>query len=110
MEPVTAIPDIDKVTGARIPATLAASPSAVDDALTRSLKLLDAIQAAIRAGHVDAIRHTAEALKGSITSVLARQALSAASTLEKAENEDDLDRALDACRRLRAAITSLNPQ
>jgi hypothetical protein len=109
MEAITTIPDIDKVTGARIPVASVASPSVEDDALTRSLKLLDAIQTAIRAGDVDTIRHRAEALKGSITSVLAREALTAASTLEKAENEDDLDRALDACRRLRAAITSLNP-
>src|ERR1700722_902425 len=110
MEAITAIPDIDKVTGTRIPVASVASPSAEDDGVTRSLKLLNAIQTAIRAGHVETIRHTAEALKGSITSVLAREALTAASTLEKAENEDDLDGALDACRRLRAAITSLNPE
>jgi hypothetical protein len=99
-----AIRDIDKVTGAHIPVV-----AVEDDALTRSLKLLDVVQAAIRAGDVDTIRHTAEALKGSITSVLAREALTAASTLEKAEDGDDLDRAQDACRRLRAAIDSLNP-
>jgi len=110
MKAINATRDIEKVTGARIPVVAVASPAVEDNALTRSLKLLDVIQTAISAGHVDTIRHTAEALKGSITSVLAREALTAASTLEKAEHEDDLDRAQDACRRLRATIASLNPR
>jgi HPt (histidine-containing phosphotransfer) domain-containing protein len=109
MEAITAIRDIEKVTGAHAPVVSAASPAVQDDALTRTLKLLEVIQTAIRAGDVDTIRHAAEALKGSITSVLAREALNAAATVEKAEH-DDLDRAQDACRRLRAAIASLNPQ
>jgi HPt (histidine-containing phosphotransfer) domain-containing protein len=110
MEAITAIREIEKVTGAHVPVVSAASPAVQDDVLNRSLKLLEVIQTAIRAGDVDTIRHTTEALKGSITSLLAREALNAAATLEKAEHEDDLDRAQDACRRLRAAIASLNPQ
>jgi two-component system, sensor histidine kinase and response regulator len=78
-----------------------------DYALTQSLKLLAEIQTAIRAGDVSAIRHTADALKGSITSVLAKKAFEAASTLEKTVHEVDLARAKDACRCLRAAIASL---
>lgn len=109
MEATTAICDREKVTGAR-PLDTVASPGGEDDALSRSQKLLEVIQAAIRAGDVDAIRETSEALKGSITSVLAREAFAAASTLEKAEHEEDLVRAEDACRRLQAAITSLNPR
>jgi|ERR1700733_2393888 len=110
MEATIAIRDIEKETGAHVPSVAVASPAVEDDALTRSLRLLEVIQTAIRIGDVDTIRHTAEALKGPITSVLAREALTAASTLEKAEHEEDLDRAQDACRRLQAAIASLNPR
>jgi hypothetical protein len=110
METTTAICDEEKVTRARPALVAVASPAGEDDALTRSLKLLEVIQAAIRAGEVDTIRHTSEALKGSITSVLAREACAAASTLENSEREEDLVRAEDACRRLQAAITSLNPR
>jgi hypothetical protein len=80
-----------------------------DDAVTRSLKLLDVIRSAIKAGDVETIRETGDVLKGCITAVLAKEALTAASALEKAEHEDDLGRAQDACQRLRAAIGSLNP-
>ena len=79
-----------------------------DDPVTRSLKLLDVIRSAIKAGDVETIREPGDALKGCITSVLAKEALIAASELEKAEHEDDLGRAQDACQRLQAAITSLN--
>jgi hypothetical protein len=84
------------------------SATVEDAALTKSLKLLAEIQAAIKASDVNAIRQTADALKGCITAVLAKRAFEAASTLEQTEHEDDLGRAQDACRRLRAAITSLN--
>jgi two-component system, sensor histidine kinase and response regulator len=85
------------------------TPTVEDAALTESLKLLAEIQAAIGAGDVTAIRHTADSLKGPITSVLAKEAFEAAYTLEQTLHEDDLARAQDACRRLRAAVTSLNP-
>jgi len=110
MEATTAIRDIEKETSAHLPILAVASSTIEDDPLTRSLKLLAVIQTAIRAGDVDTVRHTAEALKGPITSFLAREALTAASTLEKTEHEDELSRAQDACRRLQAAITSLNPR
>jgi len=85
-------------------------PSTVEAyALTKSRRLLAEIQAAIRAGDVKTIRQTADALKACITSVLAKEAFEAASTLEKTLHEDDLTRAQDACRRLRDAINSLNP-
>ena len=83
-------------------------PVVGDCALTQSLKLLETIQAAIRAGDVDAIRQTADALKGPVTSVFAKEAFIATSALERAEREDDLALAQDACRRLKGAITSLN--
>ena len=83
-------------------------PVVGDCALTQSLKLLETIQAAIRAGDVDAIRQTADALKGPVTSVFAKEAFIATSALERAERNDDLALAQDACRRLKGAITSLN--
>jgi two-component system sensor histidine kinase/response regulator len=85
------------------------TPTVENNALTESQKMLADIQAAIRAGDVKTIRHTADALKGSITSVLAKEAFEAANTLEKTLHEDDLARAQDACRRLQGALTSLNP-
>jgi hypothetical protein len=77
--------------------------------LVQSRELLAEIQAAIRAGDIEAIRHSAAALKGCITSALAKGAFEAATTLEKTLHEDDLSRAQDACRRLRDTINSLNP-
>jgi len=85
------------------------TPLAKDYAFTHSLTLLAQIQAAVRAGEVNTIRHAADALKGSITSVLAKEAFEAISTLEETVHEGDFARADDACRRLRAAISSLNP-
>jgi CheY-like chemotaxis protein len=83
--------------------------TAADSAVSQSLKLLSQIRAAISAGDVQTIRHAADALKGSITSVLAKEAFEAASTLEKTVDEDDLVRAQETCRRLREAVISLNP-
>jgi hypothetical protein len=82
---------------------------ALSNALTESLRLLGEIQAAISARDVKAIGQTGDTLKGSITSVLAKEAFNAASTIEKTLHEDDLASAQDACRRLREAINSLNP-
>jgi hypothetical protein len=86
------------------------SDAAEDHPATRSLKLLDVVRSAIKAGDVETVRRTGDALKGCITSVLAREALIAASALEKAEHEGDLGRAQDACQRLQSAIASLNPR
>jgi hypothetical protein len=84
------------------------APTGEAYALTQCLKLLGEVQAAIRTGDVKAIRQSADMLKGSITSVLAKEAFEVASTLEETMHEDDLARAQDACRRLRAAIASFN--
>jgi hypothetical protein len=81
----------------------------VTDQTSQALKLLAEVQAAIKAGDLDSLRHASEALKGSVTSLLANQAFEAASTLERTLGEGDLARAQDACRRLREALSSLNP-
>jgi len=85
------------------------TPASADSGVSQSLKLLVEIQAAIRNGAVKTICRTAEALKSSITSVLAKEAFLAASTLENTVHEDDLANAQDACRRLREALASLHP-
>ena len=88
--------DRQKDLGENFPIVAAASSTVEDDPVTRSLKLLDVIRSAIKAGDVETIRQTGDALKGCITSVLAKEALIAASALEKTEHEDDLGRAQDA--------------
>jgi HPt (histidine-containing phosphotransfer) domain-containing protein len=85
------------------------TPSSADSPVGQSLKLLTEIQGAIKAGDLKTIRRTADALKSSITSVLAKEAFLAASALENTVREDDLANAQDACRRLRDALASLNP-
>jgi hypothetical protein len=80
----------------------------VTDQTSQAIKLLAEVQAAIRAGDLNGLHHASEALKGSITSLLANQAFEAASTLERTLDEGDLARAQDACRRLREALSSLN--
>jgi hypothetical protein len=79
------------------------------DQTSQAFKLLAEVQAAIEAGDLKALRRTSDALKGSITSLLVNQAFEAASTLERTLSEDDLARAQDACRRLREALNSLDP-
>jgi HPt (histidine-containing phosphotransfer) domain-containing protein len=79
------------------------------DANGECRKLLEQIQVAIEAGDLSTIRHTADALKGPITSVFANEAFAAAATLENTLHECDLVLAQDACRRLRALVNSLNP-
>src|SRR5579863_2444203 len=79
------------------------------DQTSQAFKLLAQVQAAIEAGDLKSLRQTSDALKGSITSLLVNQAFEAASTLEKTVSEDDLARAQDACRRLREALSSLDP-
>jgi hypothetical protein len=78
-------------------------------ALTRCLTLLSEIQAAIEAGDVKKVRQGADALKGPITSVLAKETFGTVSMLENTLRGADLARAEDACRRLREAVSSLNP-
>jgi hypothetical protein len=81
----------------------------VPDQTSQAFQLLAEVQAAIKAGDLNSLRHASEALKGSITSLLANQAFEAVSTLEGTLGEGDLARAQDACRRLREALSSLNP-
>lgn len=71
------------------------------------MKLLAQIQIAIGEGDIATIRQIADALKGSLTSLLAKQAFEAASALENTLREEDLAHAQDACRRLHAALSSL---
>jgi HPt (histidine-containing phosphotransfer) domain-containing protein len=78
------------------------------DQTSEAFKLLAEVQAALKAGDLNTLRRSAEALKGSITSLLANRAFEAASTLERTLCEDDLARAQDACRRLREALSRLN--
>ncbi|HEX5227884.1 MAG TPA: hypothetical protein VFW44_09245 [Bryobacteraceae bacterium] len=81
-----------------------------DAAFAESLRLISEIQTAIRNRDVKLVRQKGDLLKGAITSVLAKAAFEAASTLEKASSEDQLVDARDACQRLEAAIQSLNAE
>ena len=85
------------------------TPDPADSGVSQGLKLLLEIQAAIKAGDVKAVGRKADALKSSLTSVLAKEAYLAASTLENTTHEEDLAKARDACRRLREALASLYP-
>jgi two-component system sensor histidine kinase/response regulator len=76
-------------------------------ALAQSLNLLGEIQAAIAVKDLKAIRAQASAMKGSITSVIAKGAFEAASTLASTAQEGELARAEDAFRCLQEALTSL---
>jgi hypothetical protein len=78
-------------------------------AVAQSWKLLGEIEAAIRAADLKTVGSAGEALKGCVTSVLARQTFEAISILENASDGRRLDDALDACRRLREAIHCLHP-
>jgi hypothetical protein len=84
-------------------------PTAESDALNRDLDLLRSIQTALAEGDIETIRQSADALRGSITSLLARHAFEAALALENSAREEDLSKAQDACRRLRAALNSFSP-
>jgi two-component system sensor histidine kinase/response regulator len=75
--------------------------------LAQSLTMLGAVQTAIADKDLDAIRTQAGAMKGSITSLIAKGAFEAASILASTAQENDLARAEDACRSLREALTSL---
>jgi two-component system, sensor histidine kinase and response regulator len=75
--------------------------------LSQSLTSLGAIQTAIEGRDLKAIRSHASAMKGSITSLIAKGAFEAASTLASTGQEDELPRAEDAFRCLHEALTSL---
>ena len=76
-------------------------------ALAQSLTLLGRIETAIACRDLKAIRTQATAMKGSITSVIAKGAFEAASVLASTNREEGLDRAEDARRCLQDALASL---
>jgi two-component system, sensor histidine kinase and response regulator len=86
-------------------APAAASPEI--SALARSLTSLEAIESAIAGVDLKAIRAHANAMKGSVTSLIAKSAFEAASALASTTQEDELPRAADAARCLHDALVSL---
>jgi CheY-like chemotaxis protein len=78
--------------------------------LVQSLNSLGEIQAAIISRDLKAIREHAGSMKGSITSLLAKGAFEAASTLESTAREEDLARAGHALQCLHQALTSLTEE
>jgi signal transduction histidine kinase/DNA-binding response OmpR family regulator len=83
----------------------AASPEI--SALVQSLTSLEAIENAIAGVDLKAIRAHANAMKGSVTSLIAKGAFEAASVLASTAQEDELPRAADAARCLHDALVSL---
>jgi len=77
------------------------------DALRQNLTILKAIEAAIQSRDLKSVRDHASAIKGSLTSLIAKGAFEAAAALEGAAQEDGLARAEDACRSLHGALASL---
>lgn len=72
-----------------------------------TLSLLGEIETAIAQGDLRAIRVNAIAMKGSLTSVVAKGAFEAASLLASTEQEEQLTRAAEASRRLHEALAGL---
>jgi two-component system, sensor histidine kinase and response regulator len=75
--------------------------------LAHSLTMLGPIEIAIAAGDLKSIRTHATAMKGSITSLIAKRAFEEASVLANTTQEEDLDRAAAACQGLHDALLSL---
>ena len=75
--------------------------------LTHNIKLLQEIESAIQSKDLKSIRDRASAMKGSLTSLIAKGAFEAATALESAAQEDGLPRAQAACHSLRGALASL---
>jgi signal transduction histidine kinase/DNA-binding response OmpR family regulator len=75
--------------------------------LAQSLTMLGPIEIAIAAGDLKSIRTHATAMKGSITSLIAKRAFEEASVLANTTQEEDLDRAAAACQGLHDALLSL---
>ena len=76
-------------------------------ALAQSLTSLEAIESAIAGVDLKAIRAHANAMKGSVTSLIAKGAFEAATILASTAQEDELPRAADAARCLHDALVSL---
>ena len=76
-------------------------------ALAQSLTSLEGIETAIAGRDFQAIRDNASALKGPLTSLIAKRAFQAASILAGIGGEDELARAEGACRCLYEALMNL---
>jgi len=76
-------------------------------ALLHNLSLLSQIETAIEAGDVKGIQTLAGALKGSVTSLIAKGAFQTAVILANAAETDELSRAEGALRSLQEAVGSL---
>jgi signal transduction histidine kinase/CheY-like chemotaxis protein len=76
-------------------------------ALAQNLSLLSQIETAIEGGDVKSIQALAGAIKGSVTSLIAKGAFQAASILANTAEESELSRAEDALRSLQDAVVSL---
>lgn len=75
--------------------------------LAGSLSVLGEIQAAIEGGDLQTIRAHASAMKGPVTSLVAKRAFEAVSILASTTREDELPKAKDAFQCLHDALTSL---
>ncbi len=75
--------------------------------LADSLNVLGAIQTAIEGGDLQTIRAHASAMKGPVTSLVAKRAFEAVSVLASTTREDDLPKAKGAFQYLHDALTSL---
>jgi CheY-like chemotaxis protein len=102
--------------GPRVPNTTIARPGEVANGavsnheisvLAGGLTLLEAIETAIARRDLEAIRTHACAMKGPITSLIAKEAFEAVSVLANTAEADELPRAEDAVRCLHEALTSL---
>ena len=76
-------------------------------ALAQNLSLLSQIETAIEGGDLKSIQALAGAVKGSVTSLIAKGAFQAASILADTAEESELSRAEDALRSLQDAVLSL---
>jgi CheY-like chemotaxis protein len=81
--------------------------SRVASALAQSLNSLEGIETAIAGRDFKAIRNNASAMKGPLTSLIAKSAFQAASILAGIGGEDELARAEGACRCLHEALMNL---
>lgn len=75
--------------------------------LADSLAVLDAIWTAIEGGDLQAIQAHASAMKGPVTSLVAKRAFEAVSVLAGTTREDELPKAKEALQCLHDALTSL---
>jgi two-component system sensor histidine kinase/response regulator len=116
IERLTATARIEITTsGPRVPNTTTSQPGEAANGASNheisvrpgGLTLLEAIETAIAGRDLEAIRTHACAMKGPITSLIAKEAFEAVSVLANTAEADELPRAEDAVRCLHEALTSL---